>query len=69
MFPGLGEKDPDRKMGKLTNRRIIDVAIQPEVRFIAETKLLEKVIEKWTSRLDYIRASHGSHMPEIIFKM
>ncbi|GFW11628.1 putative transposable element [Trichonephila clavipes] len=30
---------------------------------------LEKVIENWTFRLDYIRASHGSHMPEIIFKM
>ncbi|GFS83884.1 uncharacterized protein TNCV_2363231 [Trichonephila clavipes] len=30
---------------------------------------LEKVIEYWTSRLDYIRASRGSHMPEIIFKM
>ncbi|GFV02856.1 uncharacterized protein TNCV_3609851 [Trichonephila clavipes] len=30
---------------------------------------LDKVIEKWTSRLDYIRASRGSHMPEIIFKM
>ncbi|GFU83325.1 transposable element Tc3 transposase [Trichonephila clavipes] len=27
------------------------------------------VIENWTSRLDYIRASRGSHMPEIIFKM
>ncbi|GFT85611.1 putative LOC100569746 [Trichonephila clavipes] len=32
-------------------------------------QMLEKVIEKWTSRLDYIRASRGSHMPEIIFKM
>ncbi|GFV98667.1 uncharacterized protein TNCV_1453531 [Trichonephila clavipes] len=31
--------------------------------------MLEKVIENWTSRLDYIRASRGSHMPEIIFKM
>ncbi|GFV95350.1 hypothetical protein TNCV_4573521 [Trichonephila clavipes] len=31
--------------------------------------MLEKVIEDWTSRLDYIRASRGSHMPEIIFKM
>ncbi|GFX32064.1 hypothetical protein TNCV_4099131 [Trichonephila clavipes] len=31
--------------------------------------MLEKVIENWTSRLDYIRASHGSPMPEIIFKM
>ncbi|GFU28648.1 transposable element Tc1 transposase [Trichonephila clavipes] len=30
--------------------------------------MLEKVIENWTSRLDYIRASRGSHMPEIIFK-
>ncbi|GFX23913.1 hypothetical protein TNCV_2730181 [Trichonephila clavipes] len=32
-------------------------------------QMLEKVIENWTSRLDYIRASLGSHMPEIIFKM
>ncbi|GFW02713.1 uncharacterized protein TNCV_5027951 [Trichonephila clavipes] len=29
-------------------------------------QMLEKVIENWTSRLDYIR---GSPMPEIIFKM
>ncbi|GFS73559.1 DUF4817 domain-containing protein [Trichonephila clavipes] len=32
-------------------------------------QMLEKVIENWTSRLDYIRASRGSHMPEVIFKM
>ncbi|GFW83519.1 putative DD41D transposase [Trichonephila clavipes] len=32
-------------------------------------QMLEKVIENWTSRLDYIRASRGSQMPEIIFKM
>ncbi|GFY15609.1 hypothetical protein TNCV_1282571 [Trichonephila clavipes] len=32
-------------------------------------QMLEKVIKNWTSRLDYIRASRGSHMPEIIFKM
>ncbi|GFT25523.1 putative transposable element [Trichonephila clavipes] len=33
-------------------------------------QMLEKVIENWTSRLDYIRSSRrGSHMPEIIFKM
>ncbi|GFT12007.1 integrase catalytic domain-containing protein [Trichonephila clavipes] len=32
-------------------------------------QMFEKVIENWTSRLDYIRASRGSHMPEIIFKM
>ncbi|GFW79424.1 putative DD41D transposase [Trichonephila clavipes] len=40
-------------------------------RVIADIRpqMLEKVIEKWTSRLDYIRASRGSHMPEIIFKM
>ncbi|GFX86126.1 retrovirus-related Pol polyprotein from transposon 297 [Trichonephila clavipes] len=31
--------------------------------------MLEKVIGNWTSRLDYIRASRGSPMPEIIFKM
>ncbi|GFS80520.1 putative DD41D transposase [Trichonephila clavipes] len=32
-------------------------------------QMLEKVIENWTSRLNYIRASRGSPMPEIIFKM
>ncbi|GFX06504.1 transposable element Tc3 transposase [Trichonephila clavipes] len=32
-------------------------------------QMLEKVIENWTSRLDYIRASRGSPMPEIIFKL
>ncbi|GFW24243.1 hypothetical protein TNCV_738691 [Trichonephila clavipes] len=31
--------------------------------------MLEKFIENWTSRLDYIRASRGSPMPEIIFKI
>ncbi|GFV39384.1 putative DD41D transposase [Trichonephila clavipes] len=38
-------------------------------RVIADIRPLEKVIENWTSRLDYIRASRGSPMPEIIFKM
>ncbi|GFX99806.1 uncharacterized protein TNCV_258451 [Trichonephila clavipes] len=40
-------------------------------RVIADIRpqMLEKVIENWTSRLDYIRASRGSHMPEIIFKL
>ncbi|GFW89208.1 DUF4817 domain-containing protein [Trichonephila clavipes] len=40
-------------------------------RVIADIRpqMLEKVFENWTSRLDYIRASRGSHMPEIIFKM
>ncbi|GFT26776.1 DUF4817 domain-containing protein [Trichonephila clavipes] len=33
------------------------------------SQLLVKVIENWTSRLDYIRASRGSPMPEIIFNM
>ncbi|GFU04894.1 uncharacterized protein TNCV_1290131 [Trichonephila clavipes] len=32
-------------------------------------QMLEKVIENWTSRLDYIRATRGSPMPEIIFKI
>ncbi|GFW26169.1 hypothetical protein TNCV_3396651 [Trichonephila clavipes] len=34
-------------------------------RVIADIRLqmLEKVIENWTSRLDYIRASHGSPIP------
>ncbi|GFU24029.1 DUF4817 domain-containing protein [Trichonephila clavipes] len=40
-------------------------------RVIADIRpqMLEKVIENWTSRLDYIRASRGSRMPKIIFKM
>ncbi|GFW09125.1 hypothetical protein TNCV_315361 [Trichonephila clavipes] len=40
-------------------------------RVIADIRpqMLEKAIENWTSRLDYIRASRGSHMPEVIFKM
>ncbi|GFX61661.1 putative transposable element [Trichonephila clavipes] len=40
-------------------------------RVIADIRLqmLEKVIENWTSRLDYIRASRGSPMPEIIFRI
>ncbi|GFS94814.1 hypothetical protein TNCV_4456891 [Trichonephila clavipes] len=32
-------------------------------------QMLEKVIENWTPRLDYIRASCGSPMPEILFKI
>ncbi|GFV85274.1 hypothetical protein TNCV_929052 [Trichonephila clavipes] len=40
-------------------------------RVIADIRpqMLEKVIENWTSRLDYIRASRCSPMPEIIFKI
>ncbi|GFX12510.1 vacuolar protein sorting-associated protein 13 [Trichonephila clavipes] len=40
-------------------------------RVIADIRpqMLEKVIENWTSRLDYIRAGRGSPMPEIIFKI
>ncbi|GFW14721.1 DUF4817 domain-containing protein [Trichonephila clavipes] len=40
-------------------------------RVIADIRpqMLDKVIEIWTSRLGYIRASRGSHMPEIKLKM
>ncbi|GFW94717.1 uncharacterized protein TNCV_4247571 [Trichonephila clavipes] len=40
-------------------------------RVIADIRpqMLERVMENWTSRLDHIRASRGSPMPEIIFKM
>ncbi|GFV65102.1 hypothetical protein TNCV_2304091 [Trichonephila clavipes] len=40
-------------------------------RVIADIRpqMLEKVIKNWTTRLDYIRASRGSPMPNIIFKM
>ncbi|GFX44215.1 uncharacterized protein TNCV_4120111 [Trichonephila clavipes] len=43
----------------------LEVNIHADIR----RQMLEKVIENWTSRLDYIRASRGSPMPEIIFKM
>ncbi|GFW24644.1 hypothetical protein TNCV_2405081 [Trichonephila clavipes] len=43
------------------NIRRVSADIRPQ--------MLEKVIENWTSRLDYIQASRGSHMPEIIFKI
>ncbi|GFV41113.1 hypothetical protein TNCV_2667041 [Trichonephila clavipes] len=40
-------------------------------RVIADIRpqMLEKVIENWTSRLDFIRASRGRPMPELSFKM
>ncbi|GFX26363.1 uncharacterized protein TNCV_949611 [Trichonephila clavipes] len=40
-------------------------------RVIADIRphMVEKVIKNWMSRLDYIRASRGSHVPEIIFKI
>ncbi|GFW11389.1 hypothetical protein TNCV_3809091 [Trichonephila clavipes] len=40
-------------------------------RVIADIRpqMLEKVIDNWTSSLEYIRASLDSPMPEIIFKM
>ncbi|GFW92915.1 hypothetical protein TNCV_3495481 [Trichonephila clavipes] len=40
-------------------------------RVIADIRpqMVEKVIENWTSRLDYFRARRGSPMPEIIFKI
>ncbi|GFV41674.1 DUF4817 domain-containing protein [Trichonephila clavipes] len=54
--------DKPQTLGHLEDniRRII-VDIRPQ--------MLGKVIGNWTSRLDYIRASRGSPMPEIIFKM
>ncbi|GFY02595.1 hypothetical protein TNCV_3504751 [Trichonephila clavipes] len=64
----------------LTVRRSLVYADKPQTldhlednirRVIADIRpqMLEKVIENWTSRLDYIRASRGSPMPEIIFTM
>ncbi|GFU76424.1 uncharacterized protein TNCV_4136201 [Trichonephila clavipes] len=40
-------------------------------RVIADIRpqMLAKVIENWTFRLYYIRASRSCHMPEITFKM
>lgn len=42
------------------NIRGVIAQIQPD--------LLRRVCDNWTSRLRYIRASRGGHMPEIIFK-
>ncbi|GFV16404.1 hypothetical protein TNCV_1525501 [Trichonephila clavipes] len=64
--PGLGKSlvyaDKPQTLDHLEDniRRVI-ADIRPQ--------MLEKVIENWTSRLDYIRASRGSPMPEILFKM
>ncbi|GFV54625.1 transposable element Tc3 transposase [Trichonephila clavipes] len=43
------------------NIRLVITDIRPQ--------MLEKVFENWTSRMDYIRASRVSPMPEIIFKL
>ncbi|XP_073847016.1 uncharacterized protein [Musca autumnalis] len=48
-------------LGELeANIRGVIAAIRPH--------MLEKVVENWTSRIGFIRASRGGHMPEIIFK-
>jgi Helix-turn-helix domain (DUF4817) len=31
-------------------------------------KMLEKVMKNWTDRMDYVTASRGAHLPDIIFK-
>ncbi|GFU86336.1 uncharacterized protein TNCV_4327321, partial [Trichonephila clavipes] len=58
----LVHADKPQTLGNLEDniRRVI-VDIRPQ--------MLEKVIENWTSRLDYIRASRDSPMPKIIFKV
>ncbi|GFV62015.1 hypothetical protein TNCV_4108181 [Trichonephila clavipes] len=71
--------DGDRYRAMITNFFIPELNKQQTLdhlednigRVIADIRpqMLEKVIENWTSRLDYIRASRGSHIPEIIFKM
>ncbi|GFU76351.1 uncharacterized protein TNCV_285511 [Trichonephila clavipes] len=43
--------------------------LEDNIRRVIAAQILEKVIVNWTSRLDYIRASRGSHMPEIRFKI
>ncbi|GFX93695.1 hypothetical protein TNCV_1588721 [Trichonephila clavipes] len=66
--------DLETKMGSLVyadKPQTLDHLEDNIRRVIADIRpqMLEKVIENWTSRLDCIRASRGSHMPEIIFKM
>ncbi|GFW49905.1 hypothetical protein TNCV_1885681 [Trichonephila clavipes] len=62
MFQSLVYADKPQTLDHLEDniRRVI-ADIRPQ--------MLEKVIENWTSRLDYFRASRGSPMPEIIFKI
>ncbi|GFV01395.1 hypothetical protein TNCV_457581 [Trichonephila clavipes] len=62
VIPSLVYADKPQTLDHLEDniRRVI-ADIRPQ--------MLEKVIENWTSRLDYIRASRGSPIPEIIFKM
>ncbi|GFW84735.1 transposable element Tc3 transposase [Trichonephila clavipes] len=51
-------------------RRVIaDIRPQMLEKVIVNWTNWTKDIENWTSSLDYIRASHGNPMPEIIFKM
>ncbi|GFW28014.1 hypothetical protein TNCV_768941 [Trichonephila clavipes] len=58
----IGLSDKPQTLDHLEdNIRRVTADIRPQ--------MLEKVIENWTSRLDYIRASRGSPMPEIIFKI
>ncbi|GFW12784.1 transposable element Tc3 transposase [Trichonephila clavipes] len=60
-----------KSLGYLDKSQTLDHLEGKICHVIADIRLqmLEKVIENWTSRLDYIRASRGSHMPEIIIKM
>ncbi|GFT66997.1 transposable element Tc3 transposase [Trichonephila clavipes] len=60
--PSLVNADKPQTLDHLEDniRRVI-ADIRPQ--------MLEKVIENWTSKLDYIRANRGNRMPEIIFKM
>ncbi|GFT83603.1 hypothetical protein TNCV_4866541 [Trichonephila clavipes] len=62
MYMYVGYADKPQMLDHLEDniRRVI-ADIRPQ--------MLEKVIENWTSRLDYIRASRGSPMPDIIFKI
>ncbi|GFX20411.1 hypothetical protein TNCV_3487691 [Trichonephila clavipes] len=66
--------DEDGEMESLVyadNPQTLDHLEDNVRRVIADIRpqMLEKVIENLTSRLDYIGASRGSPMPEIIFKM
>ncbi|GFV80371.1 hypothetical protein TNCV_2259751 [Trichonephila clavipes] len=56
---------------RISHKQTLDHLEDNIRRVIADIRpqMLKKVIENWTSRLDYIRASRGSPMPEIIFKM
>ncbi|CAG4974157.1 unnamed protein product [Colias eurytheme] len=59
----------EREENRIPNKKVIQTDNIRRVIADIRPQMLEKVVENWTSRLDYVRASRGGHMPEVIFKL